>query len=70
LEARRFALRCKVHFCNAPVASSDFRLPGPDAFNGHFDSTTEFTFAHNFHPIVTLFEPFGTAGVMDYKAIS
>jgi hypothetical protein len=63
-------LWCKVHFCNAPVASSDFRLPGPDAFNGHFDSTTEFTFAHNFHAIVTLFEPFGTAGVMDYKAIS
>ena len=70
LEAGCLALRCKVHFCNATVASGDFCLPSPDAFNGHFDSPTEFTFAHKFHPIVTLFEPFGTAGVIVYKAIS
>ena len=70
LETWGFTLRCKVHLSNATVASSDFCVPGTDAFNRHLDSPTEFTFAHNFNAIVTLFEPFGTTGAIEYKAIS
>ena len=70
LKAWCFTLRCKVHLSNATVASGDFCLPSPDAFNRHLDGATEFTFAHGFHAIVTLFEPFGTTGAIDSNAIS